>query len=229
VRNFDWLPFTLLWSPSPVLQCLYKKVGRFDEAHRICIEMQRSGLLTQALSYNSVIQMYVSGGRMEEAFKIFKKMLASKTPTNDATFKALKVILVKDGAKKTQIKKLELLRRNNTHDCLYQWYLALSSAVGSNVSSFQHSIIDQSSIRIHPFDIGNVNSRKKNCLPLYLFFGGKTSATSIRATFLYGCDGLQIVDFHLRGPNDKLDLYFKWSTIGGSSWTTQESRYGFEF
>jgi pentatricopeptide repeat protein len=145
-----------------MMVCLYKKVGRFDEAHRICIEMQRSGLLTQALSYNSVIQMYVSGGKMEEAFKIFKKMLASKTPTNDATFKALKVILVKDGAKKTQIKKLESLRRNNTHDCLDQWYLALSSAVGSSVSSFQHSIIDQSCLRIHPFDIGNVNGRKRN-------------------------------------------------------------------
>jgi pentatricopeptide repeat protein len=140
-----------------MMVCLYKKVGRFDEAHRICKEMQCSGLLTQALSYNSVIQMYVSGGRMDEAFKIFKKMLVSKIPTNDATFKALKVILVKGGTTKTQLKKLELLRTNNTHDCLYQWYLALSSSV----SSSQHSVIDQSACRIHPFDIGNGNSRKK--------------------------------------------------------------------
>ncbi|KAK3150562.1 hypothetical protein QOZ80_3AG0234820 [Eleusine coracana subsp. coracana] len=112
-----------------MMVCLYKKVGRFDEAHRICKEMQCSGLLTQALSYNSAIQMYVSGGRIGEAFIIFKKMLASKTPLNDATFKALKVILMKGGTTKAEIKKLELLRRNNSHDCLYQWYLALSSAV----------------------------------------------------------------------------------------------------
>jgi pentatricopeptide repeat protein len=61
-----------------MMVCLYKKVGRFDEAHRICKEMQCSGHLTQPFSYNSVIQRYVSGGRMEEAFKIFKKMLVSK-------------------------------------------------------------------------------------------------------------------------------------------------------
>ncbi|TVU48297.1 hypothetical protein EJB05_07929 [Eragrostis curvula] len=127
-----------------MMLCLYKKVGRFDEAHRICKEMQCSGLLTQALSYNSAIQMYVSGGRMKEAFKIFKKMLASNTLPNDATFKALKVMLVKGGATKAEIKKLELLRRNNTHDCLYQWYMAVSSAVRSSASSFQHEKVQES-------------------------------------------------------------------------------------
>jgi pentatricopeptide repeat protein len=33
--------------------------------------------------------MYVSSGRMEDAFKILNKMLASNTPPNDATFKGL--------------------------------------------------------------------------------------------------------------------------------------------
>ncbi|XP_062209971.1 pentatricopeptide repeat-containing protein At3g23020-like [Phragmites australis] len=135
-----------------MMVCLYKKVGRFDEAHRICKEMQTLGLLTQALSYNSVIQMYVSGGRMDEALKVFKKMLASNMPPNDATFKALKVILVKSRVAKNETRKLELLRRNNAHDCLRQWYRALSSAVRSSASSFQRSIIDHSAVRIHPYD-----------------------------------------------------------------------------
>jgi len=109
-----------------MMVCLYKKIGRYDVAHRICKEMQALGLMTQALSYNSAIQMYVSCGRMEDAFKIFKKMLVSNTPPNDATFKALKVILVRSGVTRNEIRKLELLRRNNTHDCLHQWYRALS-------------------------------------------------------------------------------------------------------
>jgi len=109
-----------------MMVCLYKKIGRYDVAHRICQEMQALGLLTQALSYNSAIQMYVSGGRMEDAFKIFKMMLVSNTPPNDATFKALNVILVRSGVTRNEIRKLELLRRNNTHDCLHQWYKALS-------------------------------------------------------------------------------------------------------
>jgi pentatricopeptide repeat protein len=81
--------------------------------------------------------MYVSGGRTEEALKIFKKMLASNTPPNDATFQALKVILVRSGVTKNETRKLELLTRNNTHDCLRQWYRALSSAVRSSANSFQ--------------------------------------------------------------------------------------------
>uniref|UniRef100_A0A0A9FRU1 Uncharacterized protein n=1 Tax=Arundo donax TaxID=35708 RepID=A0A0A9FRU1_ARUDO len=80
-------------------------------------------------------------------------MLASNTPPNDATFKALKVILVKSGIKKNETRKLELLRRNNTHDCLHLWYRALSSAVRSSASS---------AIRIHPLDTDNYKSRKRH-------------------------------------------------------------------
>ena len=143
-----------------MMVCMYKKVGRYDVAHRICKEMQALGFLTQLLSYNSVIQMYVSSGRMEEAFKIFTKMLASNTPPNDTTFQALRVILVRSGVTKNETRRLELLRRNNTHDCLHQWYRALSSAVRSTANSFQHSIIDQCAKRTHPFNIDNCKSRK---------------------------------------------------------------------
>ncbi|KAL6902399.1 hypothetical protein ACP4OV_005275 [Aristida adscensionis] len=145
-----------------MMVCLYKKVGRFDEAHRICKEMEALGLLTQALSYNLVIQMYVSGRRMDEALKIFKKMLASSMPPNDATFQALRVILVKNGVAKSEIRRLEILRRKNTHDCLQQWYMTLSLAVRLSGSSFQHSIVDHSAISIHPFDVDNYNNRKRN-------------------------------------------------------------------
>ncbi|KAJ1298673.1 hypothetical protein BS78_01G471700 [Paspalum vaginatum] len=143
-----------------MMVCLYKKVGRYDLAHRICKEMQALGLLTQALSYNSAIQMYVSCGRMEEALKIFKKMLASNTPPNDATFKALKVILIKSRVTKDEARRLELLR-NSSHDCLHQWYKALSSAVRPSPSSFELSIIDQSATRILPNDTDKRKNRKK--------------------------------------------------------------------
>ncbi|KAL6660158.1 hypothetical protein ACP70R_002280 [Stipagrostis hirtigluma subsp. patula] len=143
-----------------MMVCLYKKVGRFDEAHRICKEMQVLGLLTQVLSYNSVIQMYISGGRMGEALKIFKKMLASNTSPNDATFKALKVILVKKGVTKSEIRKLERLRRNNTHDYLRQWYMTLSSAIRSSGSSFEDSTTDHSAVRIRPFDLITASAEK---------------------------------------------------------------------
>uniref|UniRef100_A0A0E0CVL0 Pentacotripeptide-repeat region of PRORP domain-containing protein n=1 Tax=Oryza meridionalis TaxID=40149 RepID=A0A0E0CVL0_9ORYZ len=144
-----------------MMVCLYKKIARFDEAHRISKEMQASGFLTQALSYNSVIQMYVSGGRMEDALKIFQKMLASNTPPNDATFKALKIILVKGGVSNNDIRRLELLRKNRIHDCLRHWYRMLCMAVRSGGSSSRR-ISDNSALRTHIFDIGNSKSGKRN-------------------------------------------------------------------
>ncbi|XP_006649442.1 pentatricopeptide repeat-containing protein At3g23020 [Oryza brachyantha] len=143
-----------------MMVCLYKKIARFDEAHRISKEMQASGFLTQALSYNSLIQMYVSGGRMEEALTIFQKMLASNTPPNDATFKALKIILVKGGVSKNDITRLELLRKNSTHDCLRHWYRILRMTVRSGDGS--RRIIDTSALRTHILDIGDSNISKRN-------------------------------------------------------------------
>lgn len=114
--------------------------------------MQALGLLTQALSYNSVIQMYVSGGKMEEAVKIFQKMLASSTPPNDVTFKALKPILVKEGVSNIEIAKLESLRRCSTQDCLNQWYRALALVVRSDGTTSRHTM-GHSCTRIHSFYI----------------------------------------------------------------------------
>ncbi|XP_044389956.1 pentatricopeptide repeat-containing protein At3g23020 isoform X2 [Triticum aestivum] len=135
-----------------MMVCLYKKVARYDEAHRISKEMQALGLLTQALSYNSVIQMYVSGGKMEEAVKIFQKMMASSTPPNDVTFKALKPILVKEGVSNGEIAKLESLRRCNAQDCLNQWYRALALVVRSDGITSRHTM-GHSCTRIHSFYI----------------------------------------------------------------------------
>jgi pentatricopeptide repeat protein len=134
-----------------MMVCLYKKVARYDEAHRISKEMQALGLLTQALSYNSLIQMYISGGKMEEAVKIFQKMLASSTPPNDLTFKALKVILLK-GVPYIDITELESLRRSNTHDCLKQWFRALS-LVARSEGTTSRRIIGHSGTRIHSYYI----------------------------------------------------------------------------
>jgi hypothetical protein len=36
VRNFDWLPFTPLWSPSPVLQLVSESVWSLVGFNRLC-------------------------------------------------------------------------------------------------------------------------------------------------------------------------------------------------
>jgi hypothetical protein len=36
MRNFDWLPFTPLWSPSPILQLVSKPVWSPVGFNRLC-------------------------------------------------------------------------------------------------------------------------------------------------------------------------------------------------
>lgn len=112
-----------------MMLCLYKKLGQFDEAYRIAQEMKELGFLVDTLSYNNVISLYASDGRMKEAVMNFQQMLASGVKPNDATFGLLGVILRKRGASKEAIKRLELIRKHNVHNGLHEWIKALCSMV----------------------------------------------------------------------------------------------------
>uniref|UniRef100_A0A6V7QSV2 Uncharacterized protein n=1 Tax=Ananas comosus var. bracteatus TaxID=296719 RepID=A0A6V7QSV2_ANACO len=112
-----------------MMMCLYKKVGRVDDAHRVSQEMQALGLLTDILSYNSMLGLYASGGRMKEAVKCFQQMLASGVKPNDATFKTLGLILIKRGAPSSAIEHLETVRRNDAQVGLKEWIKALRALV----------------------------------------------------------------------------------------------------
>lgn len=115
-----------------MMLCLYKKLGHFSEAYGIVQEMKALGLLTDKLSYNNVIGLYASDGRMREAIMHFQQMLASGVQPNDATFRLLGVVLVKRGVSKEAIKKLEFIRRHDTDSGLHEWVKALCSMVRLN-------------------------------------------------------------------------------------------------
>nr|UPT48712.1 pentatricopeptide repeat protein AaPPR662 [Agave angustifolia]UPT48949.1 pentatricopeptide repeat protein AaPPR1160 [Agave angustifolia]UPT49713.1 pentatricopeptide repeat protein AaPPR1232 [Agave angustifolia] len=108
-----------------MMLCLYKKLGQFSEAYGIVQEMKTLGLLTDILSYNNVIAVCASDGRMKEAVLNFQQMLDSGVQPNDATFRLLGAILLKRGASKEAIKHLELVRKNNAHSGLHEWVKAL--------------------------------------------------------------------------------------------------------
>ncbi|XP_073013000.1 pentatricopeptide repeat-containing protein At1g73710 [Typha latifolia] len=139
-----------------MMMCLYKKVGRVDDTYRICQEMQDLGLVTDTLSYNSVIGLYASDGRMKEAVITFQHMIASGVPPNDATFRTLSTVLLKRGVSKDAIELLELMRRNDAQVGLHEWLKAINSIVRLDDSALQLGVNLRGHIKTGPSAIDTV-------------------------------------------------------------------------
>jgi len=89
------------------MACLYKKIDRLSQAIEISKEMQELGLLTNQLSFNNVLGLYATEGRLREATKIFQQMLKAKVLLDDVTYKTLGTILKKGGLPLEAVNQLE--------------------------------------------------------------------------------------------------------------------------
>ncbi|EOA33002.1 hypothetical protein CARUB_v10016333mg [Capsella rubella] len=113
-----------------MMLCMYKKNGRFEEATQIAKQMREMKILTDPLSYNSVLGLYALDGRFKEAVETFKEMVSSGLQPDDSTFKSLGTILMKLGMSKKAVRKIEEIRRNEIKRGLELWISTLSSLVG---------------------------------------------------------------------------------------------------
>ncbi|KAL6989134.1 hypothetical protein U1Q18_014886 [Sarracenia purpurea var. burkii] len=112
-----------------MMLCMYKKLGRFEEAIRIAQKMRELGVLTDLLSYNHVIGLYASDGRLKEAMVTFEEMVRSSVQPDDSTFKSLGVVLLKCGVPEQAIGNLELTRKTNPQVGLQEWVSTLTSVI----------------------------------------------------------------------------------------------------
>ncbi|KAJ9154233.1 hypothetical protein P3X46_027589 [Hevea brasiliensis] len=123
-RNGDANEFTFA-----MMLCMYKRLGRFEEAIQIAKQMRELGLLTDLLSFNNVLGLYVLDGRLKEAVGTFKEMVEAAIQPDDWTFKSLGIVLVKCGISKRAIGKLEATREKDPKSGLQAWLMALSTIV----------------------------------------------------------------------------------------------------
>lgn len=112
-----------------MMLCMYKRIGKLDEAMKIAEQMQELGLLTELLSYNSVLALFVALGRLKDAVGIFKEMIKLEMEPDDYTFKSLGVVLIKSGVPKQAVAKLEVRRKRDGPGGLEEWVSALTSVV----------------------------------------------------------------------------------------------------
>ncbi|KAB5537913.1 hypothetical protein DKX38_015446 [Salix brachista] len=110
-----------------MMLCMYKRLGRFEEATQIAKQMRDLGLLTDLLSYNNVLGLYALDGRFKEAVGTFKEMVEASVQPDDCTFKSLGIVLVKCGISKKAVSKLEATTKNDYQKGLQAWMLSLST------------------------------------------------------------------------------------------------------
>ncbi|CAH8381502.1 unnamed protein product [Eruca vesicaria subsp. sativa] len=113
-----------------MMLCMYKKNGRFEEATQVAKQMREMKILTDPLSYNSVLGLYALDGRFKEAVETFKEMVSSGVRPDDSTFKSLGTILMKLGLSKKAVRKIEEVRKQDNKRGLELWISTLSSLVG---------------------------------------------------------------------------------------------------
>lgn len=113
-----------------MMLCMYKKNGRFEEATQIAKQMREMKILTDPLSYNSVLGLFALDGRFKEAVETFKEMVSSGIQPDDSTFKSLGTILMKLGMSKKAVRKIEEIRKKEIKRGLELWISTLSSLVG---------------------------------------------------------------------------------------------------
>ncbi|CAL0328084.1 unnamed protein product [Lupinus luteus] len=109
-----------------MMLCMYKKIGRLDEAIQIAKEMRKLGLLTDLLSYNNVIGLYSMDNRPSEATETFMEMIRSDIQPDDFTFKALGYVLLNCGVSKQAIGRLEVMVKKDAPRGMQAWMSALS-------------------------------------------------------------------------------------------------------
>ncbi|WCJ23907.1 Pentatricopeptide repeat-containing protein At3g23020 [Euphorbia peplus] len=112
-----------------MMLCMYKRLGRFEEATQIAKQMRDLGLLNDLLSYNNVLGLYAMDGRFKDALGTFKEMIKAAIEPDDSTFKSLAIVLIKCGISKQAIGKLEATRKKDPCNGLLAWLTTLSTVV----------------------------------------------------------------------------------------------------
>jgi pentatricopeptide repeat protein len=87
------------------------------------------GLLTDSLSYNNVLDLYANAGRPKEAIQTFKDMVTASIQLDDCSLRSLRNLLLRYGASRQALDKLQVSMKKDTSNGLQAWMLALTSVL----------------------------------------------------------------------------------------------------
>ncbi|KAF9604181.1 hypothetical protein IFM89_003927 [Coptis chinensis] len=107
----------------------FADVGSVEKAANYVNKMGNSGLCGNPVIYNSLIKLYTKVGFLQEAEETYKLLRSSEGPDVLLLKLSLGVVLVRFGASKDAVSKLEVTRRNNAEAGLQAWMKTLWSMI----------------------------------------------------------------------------------------------------
>jgi len=107
------------------------------EATEIAKEMLESGFLTNVLSFNSVISLFIADGRLREAAEVFHQMLKLKASPNENTYKTLGILLKRGGIPREAVEQLDVARKSGLPHGIQALRMTIFSAVGMHAEALE--------------------------------------------------------------------------------------------
>lgn len=112
-----------------MMLCMYKRIGKIDQALRIAKHMRESKLMSDLLSYNNLLGLYALDGRVRDAVGTFREMIEAGMHPDDCTYKSLGSILIKCGLSRQAVTELEVAAKRDSQGGLEAWSSALSAVI----------------------------------------------------------------------------------------------------
>lgn len=99
--------------------------------------MLESGFLTDVLSFNSVIGLFIADGRLREAAKVFHQMLKLEVSPNETTYKTLGILLKKGGIPREAVKQHDVARKSGFPHGIQALRMTIYSVVGMHAEALE--------------------------------------------------------------------------------------------
>ncbi|KAI5077818.1 hypothetical protein GOP47_0007642 [Adiantum capillus-veneris] len=103
-----------------ILTILANESGWDKEALLVATKMLDSRFVTDVLSFNNVIGVFVGNGKQQEAFELFKQMIKQGITPDLRTYDRLKDILENPGLLREAIEELGLARKEDTSNSIHR-------------------------------------------------------------------------------------------------------------
>ncbi|KAI5391790.1 hypothetical protein KIW84_076553 [Lathyrus oleraceus] len=131
-KKLSVLEFNVMIKAYGIGKCYDKACQLFDsmDKHGVAADsFVKLGLLTDSLSYNNVLDLYANAGRPKEAIPTFKDMVTASIQLDDCSLRSLRNLLLRYGASRQALDKLQVSMKKDTSNGLQAWMLALTSVL----------------------------------------------------------------------------------------------------
>ncbi|KAF8700761.1 hypothetical protein HU200_034117 [Digitaria exilis] len=117
--------------------CLYKGMGLLSESIKVACELQKSGLLSDCVSYNAVMACYLAKGNLRGCAELVQEMVAANIPPDASTFGMVFSLLQNGHVSAAEVLQLESAYNDGKSSAKQAIVAFLFSIAGMHVAALE--------------------------------------------------------------------------------------------